>query len=89
MNFPANKVSLNTATCSSGVPNSSALGPVLFKWYVNDLPPVLKSNCSRFADDFKIQMEIRNDEDVNPSEFHGYTPFIIDSLAVPQEFERI
>ena len=30
------------------------LGPVLFKWYVNDIPPDLGSNCLMYADDLRM-----------------------------------
>ena len=39
---------------TSGVPQGSVLGPLLFKHYVSDLPGELSSGCLLFADDLKV-----------------------------------
>lgn len=38
----------------SGVPQGSVLGPILFLVYISDLPSLLKSKCSLYADDMKL-----------------------------------
>ena len=48
---------------TSGVPQGSVLGPVLFIIYVNDLPAEVKSYCKLFADDTKLYKEISGLQD--------------------------
>ena len=52
---------------TSGVPQGSHLGPVLFILFINDLPTILKhSECKIFADDVKIYRSV---ESLNDSKF--------------------
>ena len=44
---------------TSGVPQGSVLGPILFLLYVNYLPSYITCKCKFFADDLKIYMEVR------------------------------
>ena len=48
---------------TSGVPQGSVLGPVLFIIYVNDMPDSLQNFCKIFADDTKIYTAVSKKSD--------------------------
>ena len=50
---------------TSGVPQGSVLGPILFIIYINDFPLLLKNSCKMFADDAKLYGKV---EDITDKE---------------------
>ena len=54
-----NGLASETFVVSSGVPQGSVLGPLLFLVYVNDIPEQVECNISMFADDTKIYTAVK------------------------------
>ena len=52
-----------TIEVTSGVPQGSVLGPILFLIFVNDLPQLVGCKIVLFADDIKIWKRIKSTED--------------------------
>lgn len=64
---------------TSGVPQGSVLGPLLFLLYINDLPENIQSQVRLFADDTAVYLTVRNKND---------TSILQDDLDTLQKWER-
>ena len=56
----------NPAPVTSGIPQESVLGPILFVLYINDMPEVVDKDSFLylFADDTKVFRQIQSEEDI-------------------------
>ena len=52
---------------TSGIPQGSVLGPILFVVFINDMPNVVDSLCQLFADDAKLFRNVNLRENENTS----------------------
>ena len=49
---------------TSGIPQGSVLGPLLFLLFINDMPDDIMSSIKIFADDTKAYKDIQTEEDI-------------------------
>ena len=55
----------NWQPVTSGIPQGSVLGPILFTIFINDMPAIVESTMKLFADEAKIFKAIESFDDIN------------------------
>ena len=68
---------------TSGIPQGSVLGPILFVIYINDMPDGLSSEFFLFADDNKIFREIKQKRDCDLLQKRCKCYAIVDRYMAP------
>ena len=53
----------NWTDVTSGIPQGSVLGPILFVIFINDMPNVVKNCCKLFSDDAKLYRPVLSEAD--------------------------
>ena len=54
----------NVEHATSGIPQGSVLGPILFVIFINDLPDAIQCCIKLFADDSKIYRRVTNNDHI-------------------------
>lgn len=57
--------SVNDLSITSGVPQGSILGPLLFSLFINDLSSVINCSYHMFADDVQIYVSCKTNDVTN------------------------
>ena len=60
-----------SADVTSGVPQGSVLGPLLFLLFANDLPVYVNSSCCLFADDCLLYQRVNTPNDILQQDMHN------------------
>ena len=74
---------------TSGVPQGSILGPLLFSLFINDLPDIFKSPCLMYADDLKLwrTIETSSDHDCLQQDLNALTDWSV-ANKLPINFSK-
>ena len=83
-----NGASSSSTIVTSGVPQGTVLGPLLFLLYINDLPDNLSTSVQLFADDCILYTPIRTQND-SSLRFPNHTTDINTNAYIAKEQTRI